>query len=182
MTQFARDGRGFQGKLHPSENPQEMARFARLGELAYMDDARRQRFPSRKRIPVRFCGSLSNASCTRTGLWDLSPTFLFGHIGETLNIPFTMVVSWWAFQAPTGISPRAAAPCRYCWLFFSFRSLYLTETSQPSPPTRSDPCLVGRGVVAAWQAASTSRPGFIRKEASVATEIAAHQRNESHTL
>ena len=125
-------GEAFQGQLHPSENPQEMARFARLGELAYMDDARSQMIAFAQTYP----GTLVWLTFKRvvhawTGIWDLSPDFLLGHIGEALNIPFTMVVSWWAFQG-LRLAFRIKARCAWPLLLalFSFPLLYyLTETS-----------------------------------------------------
>jgi len=125
-------GEAFQGQLHPSESPQEMARFARLGELAYMDDARREVLTFVQTHPGTFLWlTFKRVLHAWTGIWDLSPGFLLGNIGEALNIPFTMVVSWWAFRGLC-LAFRRKAACAWPLLLalFSVPLLYyLTETS-----------------------------------------------------
>jgi len=75
--------------LHPSGNPAELEKFARLGELGYMDEKRVQAVDFLKSKPGVFVWrSLRRFIYMWTGFWSFDPKYLRDEPLDLANIPF----------------------------------------------------------------------------------------------
>ena len=133
---------------NPPHNPAEMAEYARVGEIAYMNEKKWQAIAEVREHPARFAWlTLRRIIFTWTGYWNLSPAY---RRIEPLTLPNVFVATLLSVLTVSGLFLAFARVRRFAvlfaWLLLAFPAVYYI--THPSMAYRHplDPLLLALGV------------------------------------
>jgi uncharacterized membrane protein len=151
---------------NPPHNPAEMAEYARVGEVAYMNEKKDQAIQEIRRHPARFAWTtLRRVIFTWTGYWSL--TAAYRRI-EPFALPNILMASLLSVLATRGLTLAFQRGRRFAPLFASLLAVFpaVYYITHPSMAYRHplDPVLVLLAVVAFTMHNLTQQTGDVSPE------------------